>query len=49
MNLINALFHKLLMMPVRIMEQQIWFTLLLVYLLVVYLVLKVFQYNRHEN
>lgn len=46
MNLVNALLHKMLMMPVRVMEQQIWFAALLVYVLMVYIVLRIFQYNR---
>lgn len=49
MNLVNTLLHKMLMMPVRVMEQQIWFTLLIAYLLLVYIVLKIFQFNRDEN
>ncbi len=49
MTLLNFLIHKMLMMPVRIMNEEIWIVAGFGYLLLFIMVLRVFKINKHEE
>ncbi len=49
MTLLNFLLHKMLMMPVRSMNDHIWMVMGVGYLLLVVMILRIFKVSKHEE